>query len=135
MEMNEFNESLRKLYDGEELSDEELKALDYEAASLVDQMASGELDYDKQNALDLYVQYFDDSRYLDQTKTSNVMKYYATIEEKHNKKLEAEKESSPKVLTKKPLNSDGIISAITIIEVVVVLGMVISFIAIALLRK
>ncbi len=134
MSLDMFIEYISRLYDGDNLSLEELKNLDIKASSLIDLMEKDEIDYDTQNAIDLYISYFDGERYLDGEKTKNVLNYYRIIEDKNNKKLAAEKENKTRTLRIKPINSDGVISAVTIIEAVVVIGMLLAFLTLALLK-
>lgn len=136
METDKFKEFLARIDKGEELSHEEQVELDSIASALLDQMQSNSIEYENQNLLDLYVTYFDGSTgYLDPTKTQNIMRYYTIIDERNEKKLAAEKKEKPRVLKIEPIDHNGVISGIAIIEVVLLLGILLSFIAIALLGK
>lgn len=134
MSLDTFINYISRLYEGDNLSVDELKDIDIKASDLIDLMKNGEIDYDMQNALDLYISYYDGSRYLDNEKTNNLLEYYRIIEENNNKKLAAEKQNNSRSLKLKPINSDGVISAITVIEAVVIGGMLLAFLALALLK-
>ena len=134
MEMNEFKGLLVRLFDGQELSNDELASLDYQASILLDKMENGTIEYEDQMALDEYISYYDDSRYLDPTKTSNVMRYYRIIEDKRNVKEKESQNNKPYVI--RPVsNKKGVIAGLAIIEAVVILGILISFLAIVLMQK
>ena len=86
MSFEDFNNFVLRLYEEDKLSNEEIRDIDNKAAELIGQMREGDLDYDTQNAIDLYINYYDDSRYLDSEKSKNIMAYYEIIEERNNKR-------------------------------------------------
>ena len=63
------------------------------------------------------------------------MRYTQMVEDAKKVILDYEKNNKPKVYTKVPLNKDGVISGITIIEIVAILGILISYFAIAFIIK
>ncbi len=131
MSFEDFNNFVLRLYEEDKLSNEEIRDIDNKAAELIGQMREGDLDYDTQNAIDLYINYYDDSRYLDSEKSKNIMAYYEIIEERNNKKLQMNNQKSLKF---KPINSDGIISAIAVLEMVLIGGIIVAFLVLALTR-
>ena len=130
MDLTTFMNYIQRLYDGDILSEEEIKSIDLKASEIIDLMKNEEVDFDTKNAVDLYINYYDDSRYLDNEKKKNIMNYYRLAEEKNNQRIMNDKAKS---LELKRINSDGVISAIAVIEAAVIGGMLIAFLAIALL--
>lgn len=133
MSLDSFIEYLKRLYDSEVLTKEELDSVDRKASELVDAMAAGDLDYDTQNAIDLYVEHYDGEN-LSPERTRILLKYHNIIENRKMQELEREKMNKPHVYRIKPINSDGIISAVAIIELVVIGGALIAILTLALLK-
>ncbi len=133
MEYNNFKNGVARLWNGENLSYDEIKELDSIAAELIDMMETSELDYDLQNSLDNYIIYYKQYHNLNEERTKNLVAYNKYVNENANNMLALEQQNRVKML--KQINSRGIISAITIIETVTIIGMLISFLAIVLLKK
>jgi hypothetical protein len=131
MNINDFKILLERLYNGETLTSEELSLLDSEAYKLAEQMENNALDYNSQNILDCYVSYFNDKN----ISSLAVNNYNRVITEKRIKEVEKEnKNQQANVMALKPIkDNSGVIKAITVIEVVVVLGIFVAILALVLL--
>ena len=134
MEYNDFKVGVARLWNGDILSYDEIKKIDQDASALIALMENSTLDFEVQNALDNYIIYYKQHHNLDDERTMNLISYNKIVNESNNQKLVNEHQNKPKAMQIKPINSNGVISAITVIETVVIIGMLIAFLAIALLK-
>ena len=134
MEINEFKGLVGRLYDSEQLTNEEFARLNYYASLLLDKMEAETIEYEEQNTLDEYKEFFDDGHSLAIEVTSNLDRYYRIISERQTKEKEKQAQhSKPYVI--KPINKKGVVTTLAIIEATIIAGMVITAIAIVLMQK
>lgn len=133
MEIEEFLNYINKMYDGKELSFDELRNIDIKAAELVDKMRHFSLTNEEGDALWCYIDYYDSSKYLNEERNRIIMSYYEICEEINAQKVMNEK-NNHKVLSIKKINSDGLINTISIISIVSIIGILIAFITIIYLK-
>ena len=134
MDYDIFKVEVARLWNGDILSYDEIKKIDQDASILIALMENSTLDFEMQNALDNYIIYYKQHHNLDEDRTNNLIAYNRIVNESNNQKLANERQNKPKAMQIKPINSNGVISAITVIEAVVIIGMLIAFLAIALLK-
>lgn len=135
---NEFNRFLGMLYSGDKLTEENLKDLySYVNASLVD-MEQESLDYDKQNSLDIYIYYLKDKMQNNElnNEENKILSHYEEIIIKINQEIEKEnlnEINKGKVLKliSKENSTRGAIVTVVILEVTILLGILISVVALA----
>lgn len=136
MDIHEFYDLLIKVDDGYILNEEDANRLDNKANELVELLINGLADAFEQEQLKLYVLIFEKKYEKNNLQNKIILKYNSFINQRELVKSEmGEVLNKPKTLKMKPINSDGIISAITIIELVVVGGLIIAFLTLALLKK
>lgn len=127
-----FINGISKLYENEELSEKELSEIDNYAKGLLDQMNDDTIEYEAQNALDEYVDYYERKN---SRKKANaiVSEYYNII----NKRKALENSISPlheeRKLVLKPIkDNSGIITIIALIDIIALVGFSIGIILLAL---
>lgn len=138
----EVNNLISKLYDGMALSIEELNRLHSFMLTGLNKMLEEELHYDYQNTIDIYIVYLEDKEILSElTKEEKqiLFKYREIIRERERKLAQEEsiaKENGEiKELKFLPtdLNTNGAVVTIVILEVTLLLGILIS--ALALVKR
>ena len=133
MDLKRFVELLTHLYNGNKLGAENQNKLDTFASKLLDQMEQEQLDFDSQNALDTYIEFFEGMKDISLKTIRNIRKYNQIIE---NRRQAKQKENNARVIKPiKKIDNAGVIKTITVIEIVCVLGIFIAIIILALIIK
>jgi len=132
MNLTGFINGIVRLYDGDNLTEEELNSIDEKAALLIEQMKEGSIEYEAQNALDEYIDFYERKN---SRKRANALiaDYYNTINKKASMQNEMSALNNERKLVMKPLkDNSGVITIIAIIDLVALLGVFIAVIFLAL---
>lgn len=135
---NEFNRFLGMLYSDDKLTKENYQDLYLYVNTLLINMQEENLEYDKQNSIDIYIYYLKDRKQNDllNEEENNILKKYKNIIIKKNQQLENQKKSETDKIKKLKLLSKqnstrGAIISVVILETTILLGILISIIALA----
>lgn len=137
--INEFNRLLSLMYSGFPLEGESVKDLNVFINDALLEMEEGIISYDKQNSVDTYVYYLKDKK-LNETlfpEEVKVLDKYDNIIDERNRILREEEALLEKAeikklkLTNLANNTRGGIVSVIILEVTVLLGILISVLALA----
>ena len=124
----EFADLYKKLLEKTQTKEEETSIQRY-IAKCLKLLEKDQISFDEQNALDLYMNDYLANK-LKTKSEENLFKRYNNII-KINKSRMLEKNPGKKPLRKKPINTNGRIIAITLIEVTVLVGILLGVLAIA----
>ena len=124
----EFADLYKKLLEKTQTKEEEASVQRY-IAKCLKLLEKDQISFDEQNALDLYMNDYLANK-LKTTSEENLFKRYNDII-KINKSRMLEKNPGKKPLRIKPINTNGRIIAITLIEVTVLVGILLGVLAIA----
>lgn len=129
----EFTSLLNELYSGNSIGKEKTSAMEVYARKLIGKMQANDISFDDQNAIDCYIEYLKEQSPLSSLEEDIISEYDNEVNKKKMSELAREKEANDqKVLTLQKIDSKGAITTITILEVTVALGMLVSILAIAL---
>ncbi|HHX33518.1 MAG TPA: hypothetical protein GX713_04785 [Mollicutes bacterium] len=137
--INEFNRLLSLMYSGFPLEGESVKDLNVFINDALLEMEEGIISYDKQNSVDTYIYYLKDKK-LNETlfpEEVKVLDKYDNIIDERNRILREEEALLEKAeikklkLTNLANNTRGGIVSVIILEVTVLLGILISVLALA----
>ncbi|MFA6753431.1 MAG: hypothetical protein WCR93_04105 [Bacilli bacterium] len=135
---NEFKRILNMLYNGKELSEENSKDLFALADILLSEMDKGNLNYDKQNMLDIFIYYLKDKlgNMGLSNKESSILNKYDNIIAQKQANLEKEyREENIRIkklkFKEKQDSTRGAIITVVVLEVTTLLGILISVLALA----
>ena len=137
--INEFNRLLSLMYSGFPLEGESVKDLNVFINDALLEMEEGTISYDKQNSVDTYIYYLKDKK-LNETlfpEEVKVLDKYDNIIDERNRILREEEALLEKAeikklkLTNLANNTRGGIVSVIILEVTVLLGILISVLALA----
>jgi hypothetical protein len=136
--LDEFIKLVKKLYNGEIRTKEEKEKMYNFALAFISDLKDGRtIDYDNTNAIDCYMEYISEhpnDTEITPDETKLFEEYQRTIKKSKQKQLEKETEEKKngniKVLEMKPIDHQGNIITIVILEVTILVGILISFIAI-----
>jgi hypothetical protein len=136
----EFGEIFRKITNAETLTSTEESKLDSYISNALESSKNDTIKTDDQNALDVYINYLNEKESLTPKEQTVLDSYNNNVKEKQT--LQAQKEAVAKenneikVLQMKPLTDDsktsGYIITVAILEISILLGILISVLAIAL---
>ena len=128
MNLNDFIKNIISLYENEYIDDNSLLLMQNKALELIYKLKDNSISENELNALDEYIEYLKVNNLNIEiiSKYQNVAKY---LEEQNSLNNYRE----PKKI--KPINNDGLISAITIIYVTIILGLTSALILVALFKK
>ena len=130
MSLNEFIAGVTDLYNGETISKEDLRKINGQANSYLELLKTESIGYEERNALDCYIAYFEEHETFDEDIRRTINEYHQVVESQRAKDLENDKHGSFKI---EPIDRTGAIRAITIIEVVAILGVIIALILLVLI--
>lgn len=124
----DFAELYKKL-EQNSLTDEEEASIHRYISKCLKLFEKGQITFDEQNALDLYMNEYLANKLRNQKENNLFNRYIEIIKINKNKMLE--KNPGKKPLRIKPINTNGRIIAITIIEVTVLVGILLGVLAFA----
>lgn len=122
------NQLIIKLYDQVVLTSEEINQLNNFVNLGLNQMEDETINYDYQNSIDMYIEYLKTKEMNLTTEESQIIFKYANIIEAKEKSLnkKIEKQAVKKLTV---LNTNGAVITVVILEVTILLGMLISVLA------
>ncbi len=122
------NQLIIKLYDQVVLTSEEINQLNNFVNLGLNQMEDETINYDHQNSIDMYIEYLKTKEMNLTTEESQIIFKYANIIEAKEKSLnkKIEKQAVKKLTV---LNTNGAVITVVILEVTILLGMLISVLA------
>lgn len=127
-----FIDGISKLYDNVEMSEKELSEIDNYANMLLSQMKDGSIEYEAQNALDEYVDFYE--RKNSRIKSNEIINdYYNIINQGKSLENSISPLSEERKLVMKPIkDKSGIITIIALIDIITLVGISIGIILLAL---
>lgn len=122
------NQLIIKLYDQVVLTSEEINQLNNFVNLGLNQMEDETINYDHQNSIDMYIEHLKTKEMNLTTEESQIIFKYANIIEAKEKSLnkKIEKQAVKKLTV---LNTNGAVITVVILEVTILLGMLISVLA------
>lgn len=134
--LSEINNILAKLYDGHQIREEDKTKLSAFMKNGLKDMSEYELHYDYQNTIDIYIVYLENKSNLKQLskEENNLLREYQNIirtrEEKiTNSEFLTQNNQKTLKLIPKDLNTNGAIITVAILETTILLGILISVLA------
>lgn len=127
-----FIDGISKLYENAPLTEKELSEIDDYARNLLSQMKDDSIEYESQNALDEYVDFYE-RKNTRKKANAIVSEYYDTINRKQSLQNSISPLEEERKLVMKPIkDNSGIITIIALLDIISLVGITIGIILLAL---